>query len=108
LRLAVGSANHDETVFERPDIFDIHRTDLHHGLEHRTAAYDDGAGHIAFGAGAHFCIGYALARMETVTTARMLLDRFGSLEVIGDLPPLRIVGPSRFTTTLPVRRATVS
>jgi pulcherriminic acid synthase len=105
LRLAVGSANHDETVFERPDIFDIHRTDLHHGLEHRTAAYDDGAGHIAFGAGAHFCIGYALARMETVTAARMLLDRFGSLEAIGNLPPLRIVGPSRFTSTLPVQRA---
>jgi pulcherriminic acid synthase len=105
LRLAVGSANHDETVFERPDVFDIHRTDLHHGLEHRTAAYDDGAGHVAFGAGAHFCIGYALARMETVTVARLLLDRFGALEAVGDLPPLRVVGPSRFTTTLPVRRA---
>jgi hypothetical protein len=43
--------------------------------------------------------------METVTVARLLLDRFGALEAVGDLPPLRVVGPSRFTTTLPVRRA---
>jgi pulcherriminic acid synthase len=103
VRLAVDSANHDDEVFDDPDRFDIFRTDLHRGLEHRSASYDDGAGHVAFGAGAHFCLGYALARLEATTASRALLDRFGSLEPVGDLPPLRVHGPSRFTPTLPVR-----
>lgn len=103
LRLAVGSANHDETVFDDPDRFDMFRTDLHHGLEHRSAAYADGAGHVAFGAGPHFCLGYALARLEATAASRGLIERFGALEPVGDLPPLRVQGPSRFTSTLPVR-----
>jgi cytochrome P450 len=103
VRLAVGSANHDETVFTDPDRFDIFRTDLHRGLEHRSASYDDGAGHVAFGAGVHFCLGYALARMEIVTASRILLERFHSLEPAGALSPLRVQGPSRFTETLLVR-----
>lgn len=105
LRLAVGSANHDETVFEDPDRFDLLRSDLHRGLEHRTASYDDGPGHLAFGAGPHFCLGYALARLEAKTASRALIDRFGSLEPVGDLPPLKVSGPSRFTPSLPVRAA---
>lgn len=103
LRISVGSANRDDTVFDDPDSFDIFRSDLHRGLEHRSASYNDGAGHVAFGAGAHFCLGYALARLETVTVSRALIDRFSSLEPVGALPPLLVRGPSRFTQTLPVR-----
>ena len=103
VRLAVGSANHDETVFADPDRFDIFRADLHHGLEHRSASYADGAGHVAFGAGAHFCLGYALARLETTSASRALVERFGTLESVGELPPLRVHGPSRSTAALKVR-----
>ena len=63
VRLALGSANRDENVFASPNKFNIFREDLHCGLEHRSASYEDGAGHLGFGAGPHFCLGYALARL---------------------------------------------
>ena len=112
----------DEKVLVRREgtilIVTIHRPQARNAIDRATSeaiarAMDELDGDaslslgILTGAGAHFCIGYALARMETVTAARMLLDRFGSLEAVGNLPPLRIVGPSRFTSTLPVRRAQV-
>ncbi len=103
LRLAVGSANRDETVFTDPDTFDIHRTDLHMGLEHRSLEYDDGAGHIAFGAGRHFCLGYALSRLEATTASRMLLERFPQITAAGDLPRITVTGPSQTPAAVPVR-----
>src|SRR5262249_29758907 len=48
--VCLGSANHDETRWERPHDFDIFR-------EPKT--------HMAFAFGAHTCIGMHLARMET-------------------------------------------
>lgn len=103
LRLAVGSANRDETVFSDPDVFDIDRTDMHMGLEHRSLKYDDGAGHIAFGAGRHFCLGYALSRLEATTASRMLLERFPNITPAGDLPPITVTGPSQTPAAVPVR-----
>lgn len=47
--LMYGSANRDEAVFARPEVFDVTR---------------DPGGHIAFGLGTHFCLGAALARLE--------------------------------------------
>ncbi len=41
--------------------------------------------HVAFGFGAHFCIGAALARLELRVLLEMLLDRFESLEVDGEV-----------------------
>lgn len=95
LRLAVGSANRDETVFAEPDRFDLTRDDLHMGLEHRSASYDDGNGHLAFGAGPHFCLGYALSRLEATTATRMLLERFPLIRSVGGLAPIRVTGPSQ-------------
>jgi cytochrome P450 len=63
----LGAANRDETVFERPDEFDLDRD--------RTVA------HVAFGAGPHLCIGASLARLEARHAINALLDRIDSLEL---------------------------
>ncbi len=52
------SANHDELVFDRPFEFDVTRTPNRH---------------IAFGAGVHFCLGSALARLELKVVFEELL-----------------------------------
>ena len=61
------SANRDESVFERPNEFDIGR---------------DPNRHVAFGGGGpHFCMGAALARMQLKAIFTELLGRFPELEV---------------------------
>ena len=64
--LLIGSANRDETVFERADEYDVLR---------------DTSDSLSFGRGTHFCLGAALARLE----ARVALDewwrRFPDYEV---------------------------
>ena len=63
--LYLGAGNRDERVFKDPDVFDIHREDLHMGRENRSGKYKDGKpGHLGFGMGPHFCMGYAMARQE--------------------------------------------
>lgn len=65
------SANRDETVFVRPDEFDIHR---------------DPNPHLSFGTGEHFCLGIHLARLEGRVFFEELLDHF---PVITQLGPAR-------------------
>ena len=60
----IGSANHDETRWDRPDDFDIFR---------------EPQPHIAFGHGVHMCLGIHLARMEMATAVNRLLDRCPNL-----------------------------
>ncbi len=55
--LLVGSANRDEAVFERADVYDIDR---------------DTSQSLAFGRGTHFCLGASLARLE----ARVSFEEF--------------------------------
>lgn len=65
--LLVGSANRDHRRFPPDgDVFDIHR-------ELRS--------HMTFGAGTHFCMGNALARMEGKIALEEILKRFPTWEV---------------------------
>lgn len=92
VRVALISANNDETVFAEPRRFDLARPDLRLGKESRAGGRIDGvANHLGFGLGKHFCIGYQLARAEIVAATRGLLERMPDLRVAaGREPHLRI------------------
>jgi cytochrome P450 len=88
VRVALISANNDETVFADPRRFDLRRTDLRLGKESRGGGRTPaGANHLGFGIGKHFCIGYQLARAEIVAATRQLLARFPELELVPGLEP---------------------
>ena len=74
----VGGANRDPAVFADPHRFDPRRY-----------AARDTAKHLAFGLGSHFCLGAQLARAETRTALRVLLERFPGLTIDREtsLPP---------------------
>ncbi len=61
LLLLWGAANRDPSEFHSPNEFRLDRIGA--------------KGHVSFGRGAHFCVGAALARLETKIVMRMLLDR---------------------------------
>lgn len=63
------AANHDPAVFDNPRAFDAARSPNRH---------------LAFGAGAHQCLGLHLARLEMRILFNELLDRIESLELAGE------------------------
>ena len=76
LLLLYPSANRDATVFEDPYRFDIHRNPNDH---------------LAFGHGAHFCLGSSLARLELRVMFEEILERMPDLELLSEeSPPLRV------------------
>lgn len=78
--LYLAAGNRDERVFRDPDTFDIHRDDLHMGRENRSGRYKDGKpGHLGFGIGQHFCMGYAMARQEAMIACNRLMQNLGPL-----------------------------
>ena len=94
--LLYPSANRDETVFDDPETFDIRRQPNDH---------------IAFGFGAHLCLGHRLARAEITGMMDRILERLPDIHLAGDdANPLRvsnfIVGfetlPVEFTPSAPV------
>ena len=76
--LYLGAGNRDERVFDHPDTFDIHRDDLHMGRENRSARYrSNKPGHLGFGVGQHFCMGYAMARQEAIIACQRMMAVMG-------------------------------
>jgi cytochrome P450 len=75
----ISSANHDETLFADPEVFDIRRKpNRHFGL----------------GQGIHFCIGAPLARLEGKIAIQSLLQRFPDLQRTGEEPVRLSIGPA--------------
>jgi cytochrome P450 len=87
LWLAYPSGNRDEEVFDDPNAFRIDRNPNRH---------------LAFGYGAHLCLGQHLAKMEMRVLWEELIPRLQSLELAGE-PKLAVAsfvgGPKR----LPIR-----
>jgi len=100
--LLYESANRDETKFADPYRFDVERRPNEH---------------VAFGFGAHFCLGQALARLELRVMFEQLLTRLPDLELTVDaseLPrrPANFISgletmPVRFTPSAPLNRSTL-
>jgi cytochrome P450 len=87
----IGAANRDPAAFGEPDRFDVTR---------------DPNPHLAFGHGAHFCLGAALSRLEGRIALTDLVERLDEVALVSDepWPPRRafhVHGPTR----LPIRFA---
>ncbi|WP_205873320.1 cytochrome P450 [Mycobacterium camsae] len=84
----LAAANRDPAVFADPNAFDIGRPNSHE--------------HLSFAAGAHYCLGASLARLEGTIALRALYARYPDLTIAGDVSyfPSRVIrGPLH----LPVR-----
>ncbi len=94
INVSMGAANRDETKYTDPDRFDVHR---------------QGPPHLAFGGGAHYCLGAHLGRLETTVAVNAMLDRLEDLRLEpGDKDPHVHGSAFRSPTTLPVRFAPVA
>ena len=64
----IAAANRDPSAFDEPESLDLRR---------------DPNPHLAFGAGAHFCIGASLARLEGRIALGTICRMFPSMQVVG-------------------------
>jgi cytochrome P450 len=85
--VCIGSANRDETRWERSEEFDVFRKHVPH---------------ISFAAGEHTCLGLHLARLETRVAIECLLDRSTNITLLTDDDPHIFGQPFRSPTALPV------
>jgi cytochrome P450 len=66
LQLGIGAANHDPDEFPNPEQLDFSRPKVNS---------------LAFGYGPHFCLGAALARLETQVALSRLLERIPQIQL---------------------------
>jgi cytochrome P450 len=69
----LASANRDPRYWENPDEFDVRA---------------DRKSHLAFATGPHVCVGALLARMETQTALKLLMERLPGLRLDPERPPV--------------------
>ena len=77
VEVSIGSANHDESRFDDPESFDIHRPPRQH---------------MSFAFGPHRCLGMHLARTEMQVVVESLLDRLPNLRLDPDADDVHIAG----------------
>jgi len=87
LIVGIGAANHDPEVFENPERLDVGRNPNPH---------------LAFGLGAHFCLGAPLARLEGEIAFAALLERFADISLAEEAPRYRPNPILRGLESLPV------
>jgi len=85
--MLVGSANRDEQRYEDPDRFDVRR---------------DIGQHLTFGYGVHYCLGAALARLESRVALDEVLNRFPDWEIDYDNVKFASTSTVRGFEALPV------
>lgn len=93
--IGLASANHDETRYPDPDVVDFDRQRL---------------SNLAFGRGAHMCLGIHVARLEALVALRTLFSRLVNVqlnidpdEVVWKFGPL-LRGPERLPVTFDTMR----
>jgi cytochrome P450 len=83
----IGSANRDPTKFKDADTLDITRKDC---------------SHLAFGYGAHTCIGAALTYLEAEIAFNTLIKRMPDLRLVNDVPDWNLNVALRALKKLPL------
>jgi len=85
--LLLAAANRDPEQFDKPDTFDVGRRDNHH---------------LAFGLGAHFCLGAPLARVEGQVALAAIARGVSDLALAVDAPEYKDNIVLRGLASLPV------
>ncbi|MEZ2659851.1 cytochrome P450 [Aneurinibacillus aneurinilyticus] len=85
--ILLGAANRDPRKFKNAHLLDITRNPNHH---------------LAFGYGAHFCLGAPLARLEAQLAIQTLLDRADNLKLAAPEPQWRKLIGFRALNELPI------
>lgn len=84
--LFLASANRDPRRWDEPERFDVNRR---------------AAGHVAFGAGIHLCVGQMLARLEAEMLMTALAARVERIDIVGE-PQRKLSNSLRQFASLPV------
>jgi 4-methoxybenzoate monooxygenase (O-demethylating) len=84
--LFLASANRDPRKWDDPDRFDVTRR---------------AAGHVAFGAGIHLCVGQMLARLEAEMIIAALAKRVERIDIVGE-PRRKLSNSLRQFASLPI------